>query len=123
MKVLVKSQESYVINGCHAAKYLRLERGAKPLALEILFTFIKLGKNINGTNIFNYEYLYIAYVDYTASFLKNESSVKNGVNDIKSISNFSALCANLGKYEIAGIGVLKNVNVALGGRKNINVKV
>ena len=93
IKVLVKNQEYYVINGCHATKYLRLERGARQgdlisaylsvLALEILFTFIKLGTNIDRTNIFNYEYLYTTYADYTSSFLKNKSSVKNALNDIR----------------------------------------
>ena len=35
--------------------------------------------------------------------------------------NFSRLCPNLDKCKIAGIGVLKNVNVALLGMKNINL--
>ena len=52
-------------------------------------------------------------------FLKNQTSVKNALNDIKSFSNFSGLRPYLDKCEIAGIGVLKNVNVALRGMKNI----
>ena len=46
-------------------------------------------------------------------FLKNQTSVKNAINDIESFSDFSELCPNLDKCEIAGIEVLKNLNVAL----------
>ena len=47
--------------------------------------------------------------------------MKNALNDFESFSNFSGLCPNLYKCEIAGIGVLKNLNVALCGTKNINL--
>ena len=47
--------------------------------------------------------------------------MKNALNYIASFSNFSRLHLNLDKCKIAGIGVLKNVNVALCGRKNINL--
>ena len=47
--------------------------------------------------------------------------MKKASKDIKSFSNFSGLRPNLDKYEIAGIGVLKNVNVALSGMKNTNL--
>ena len=127
-KVLVKNQESYRINGCHTTKCLRLERGASQgdlisaylffLALEILFTLIKWDKNIDGTSVFNNEYLNTTYADYTASFLNNETSVKNALNDIRPILNFSGLCPNLDKCK--RIRVLKNVNMAPGG---MNVKV
>ena len=40
---------------------------------------------------------------------------------MRHFSNFSRLHPNLDKCKIAGIGVLKNVNVALCGRKNINM--
>ena len=43
--------------------------------------------------------------------------MKNALNDIKSFSDFSGLWRNLDKSEIVGIGVLKNVNVALCGMK------
>ena len=47
-------------------------------------------------------------------------SVKNALYDIKSFSNFSGVRSILDKCEIARIGVLKNVNVALCGMKNSN---
>ena len=54
-------------------------------------------------------------------FLKNQSLVTNVLNDTETFSNLSGLCPNLGKCRIAGIGVLKNVNVAVCGTKNINL--
>ena len=47
--------------------------------------------------------------------------MKNVLNDIETFSNFSGLRPNLHKCKIAGIGILKNVNVALCGMKNINL--
>ena len=40
------------------------------LVLEILFIFIKFGKNLDGINIFNHEYLCNGYADDTTFFLK-----------------------------------------------------
>ena len=47
--------------------------------------------------------------------------MKNALNYIESFLNFSGLRPNLDKCEVAGIGVLNNVNVALCGMKNINL--
>ena len=64
IKILLRDQESCVINGGHTAKYFRLERGARQgdpisaylfiLALELFFILIKSNKNIHGINIFNH---------------------------------------------------------------------
>ena len=54
------------------------------LALEILFIFIKFSKSIDRINIFNHDYLYTTYADDTTLFLKNQTSVKNALNDIES---------------------------------------
>ena len=47
--------------------------------------------------------------------------MKYVLNDIETLSNLSGLRSNLEKCKIAGIGVLKNVNVALCGMENINL--
>ena len=93
------------------------------LFLEILFIFIKFNKNIDGINIFNHEYLYTAYADDATFFLKSQTSEKNVLNDIETFSNFSGLRSDLDKCEIARIGVLKNVNVAICGNINLTKKV
>ena len=87
-----------MINSGHTTKYFRLERGARQgypisanffiLALEILFIFIKFNKNIDGISISNHERLYTAYADDTTFFSKNQTSVKNVLNDIETFSNF-----------------------------------
>ena len=61
IKVLLKNQESCVINGGHTTKYFKLKRGAPQgnsllaylfiLALQIFFIIIKTNKNIHGLNI------------------------------------------------------------------------
>ena len=66
IKILLKNQESCVINGCHTTEYFRPERGARQedptstylfiLVLDISFMFIKFDKNIDGINIFNHKY-------------------------------------------------------------------
>ena len=91
------------------------------LAFEVLFIFINFNKNIDGINIFNHEYLYTAYADDTTVFLKKPNFSEECLNDIESFSKFSGLRLNLDKCEIAVIGVLKNVNVALCGMKNFNL--
>ena len=98
IKILLKNQESCVINGGHTTKYFRFERRARQgdpisaclfiLALKILFIFIKFNKNIDGINIFNHEYLYTVYTEDTTFFLKNRTSMKNVLNDIETSSNF-----------------------------------
>ena len=47
--------------------------------------------------------------------------MENDLNYIKSFLKFPALRSNLENCEITGIGVLKNVNVALCGMKNVHL--
>ena len=54
-------------------------------------------------------------------FLKNTESVINLLEIFKHFSQFSGLKPNISKCEIAGIGVLKGVKVALCGMRCVNL--
>ena len=125
VELILENQESCVSNGGKTTKYFKLNRGACQgdpisaylfiLALEILFLLIKENPHIKGLNIFDHCYLYSAYADDTTFFLKDVNSVKEMVNSFHIFSRFSGLRPNLSKCEIAGIGVLKGVKVAVCG--------
>ena len=69
--------------------------------------------------IFDYNYLYSAYADDTTFFLKDIISVKHMVDTFLFFLYFSGLKPNLTKSEIAGIEVLKGVQVAVCGMRCI----
>ena len=85
------------------------------LVLEAVFCVIKSNKNIKGLNIFNHKFLYTAYPDDSIFFLMDKILVFESLNIFRKISLISGLSPNTTKYEIAGIGTLKGVNVALSG--------
>ena len=130
-EILLKNQESCVINGGHTTNYFKIERGTRQgdpisaylfiLVLEIFFILIKTNKNIHGLKIFDHAYLSTAYADDTTLFLKDISSIKVVLKDLKSFSGFSGLCPNFTKCKIAGIAILKSVNVALCGMKCLDL--
>ena len=78
IEIILKNQESCVINGRTTTKYFKLNRGACQgdtisgylffLALEILFLLIKENSHIKGLNIFDHCFLYSAYADDTTFF-------------------------------------------------------
>ena len=125
------TKESCVINGGHTTNYFKLKRGARQedpisvyrfiLALEIFFIIVKTNKNIHGLKFFDHEYLYAAYADGTTFFLEDISSIKIVLEDSNSLSGFSGLRPNFTKCEVAGINVLKIVNVALCGMKCLDL--
>ena len=90
LKILLKNQESCVLNGGTTTKYFLLERGARQgdptsaylfvLALEILFQLMKSKPEIKGLTIFDHCYLPSAYVDDTTFFLKDTISIKHMVD-------------------------------------------
>ena len=131
IKILINKQESCVINNGKTTTYFNLERGARQgdpisaylfiLVLEFLLLLAKSCSNICGIKLFQHEYLYTAYADDTTFFLKDKVSVKKIFSLIDNFSKVSGLRPNIKKCEIAGIGVLKNVNVALCGMKNVNL--
>ena len=115
---LLNNQESCVINGCITTRYFPLQRGTRQgnpvspyvfiLCLEILFIPIKNDPNNKGIEIFKYCYLYTAYADDTTFFLKDENSIVHLSEKLK---------PNTTKCEVAGISVLKEVQVAICGMK------
>ena len=131
IKILLRDQESCVINGGHTTTYFRLERGARQgdpisaylfiLALELFFILIKSNKNIHGINIFNHDFLYTAYADDTTFSLKDLDSVKNVLEMLNQFFMVSGLPPNFNKCEIAGIGSLKDAKVALCGLKSLDL--
>ena len=78
---------------------------------------------VEGITIFDYNYLYSAYADYTTFFLKNIISVKHMVDTFHFFSYFSGSKPNLTKSEIAGIGFLKGVQVAVCDMRCIDLNV
>ena len=132
VKLLLRDQESCIINGGTTTKYFPLGRGACQgdpisaflfiLALEI-FILIKSKPEIEGMTIFHYNYLYSAYVDDTTFFMKDIISVKHMVETFHFFSYFSGLKPNLKESEIAGIGVPKVVQVTVCGMRYIDLNV
>ena len=113
IKILLRDQESCVINGGQTTTYFRLEHGARQsdpilaylfiLALELFFILIKSNKNIHGINIFNHDFLYTVYADDTTFFLKDLDSLKNVLEMLNQFYMVSGLRPNFSKCEIAGI--------------------
>ena len=89
------------------------------LCLEILFILIKNDPNIKGIEIFEYCYLYKAYADDTTFSLKDENSIVHLSEKLKLFSDFVGLKPNTTKCQVAEIGVLKEVQVAVCGMKCI----
>ena len=63
IQILLRNQESYIINGWTTTKYFKLQKDTRQgdpistylfiLVLEIVFIFNKENKNIKGINIFD----------------------------------------------------------------------
>ena len=123
IKILLQNQVSCIINRGTGTNYFKLEKGTRQgdpisaylfvLVLEIVFLFTKESKKINDLNIFDKTFLYTAYADNTTFFLKDKKSVVELMNIFYTFSEFSGLKPNKSKCEIAGIGALKGVQVAL----------
>ena len=132
VETLLNNQEPCVINAGITTRYFPLQRGARQgdpmsayvfvLCLEILFILIKNDPNVKGIEIFEYSYLYTLYADDTTFFLKDENSIVHLSEKLKLFSNLSGLKPNTTKCEVAGIGVLKGVQVAVCGMKYIDLR-
>ena len=72
-------------------------------------------------NIFNHVLLYTAYADDTTFFLTDKISVFETLHIFHKFYLVSKLSPNTTKYEIASIGTLNGVYVALSGMKCLNL--
>ena len=129
IKILLQNQESCMINGGTTTNYFKLKKGTRQgdpisayvfiLVLEIVFLFTKGSKN--GLNIFDKTSPYTAYVHNATFFLEDKTSAVELMNIFDTFSKFSGLKPNKSKCEIAGIGALKVVQVALFGMRCIDL--
>ena len=130
IKILLLNQESCMVNGGATTNYVKLEKGTRQgdsisaylfiIVLEIVFLFTKGSKKINGLNMFDKTFLYNAYADDTTFFLEDIKSVIESMNIFDTFLKFSGLKTNKSKREIAGIGAVKGVQVALCGMRCID---
>ena len=91
------------------------------LALEVVFAVIKSNQSIHQLITFEHNFLYPAYVEYTTFFIKNQADVIDILKAFGNFSKVSGLKPNKSKCEIARIGALKGVRVALYGMYCINL--
>ena len=128
---MLESQESCINKAGITTSYFSLEKGAHQgdpvsvylfiLCLEVLFLLAKATHKIRGLNIFQYTYLYTAYGDDSTFFLKNKNSVWQLMESLSTFSQYSCLNSNCEKCEIAGIGVLKSMKMAVCGIKCVDL--
>ena len=88
-----------VINEGVTTQYFKLEKHARQgnsvaaylyiLCLEILFMIVKNNWDFKSLNILENTFLYTAYSDNKAFFLKNLGSIKEPLNKISLFSSFS----------------------------------
>lgn len=132
MKVLLKGNESCVLNGRITSKYFELLRGARqrdPIAaylfiisLEIYFIMLRNNSDINPLKIFDTNFLLSAYADDTTFFVQDLASIELIIDIFNYFSSFSGFKLNLSKCEVCGIGSLKGVNTALCNFTNVDLK-
>ena len=130
ISILLQNQESCDINGGKTTRYFPLKRGTRqgnPISayrfifvLEIVFIFVKESENVQGLTIFNNQFLYTTYADDNTFFLSDENSVTEVIQIFEHFSIFSGLKPNKSKCEVAGIGVLKEVQMELCGMECVN---
>ena len=83
------------------------------LCFEVLFLLVKDNHKIQGVNILYYTYQYTTYADDTTFFLQNKNFLRQIIETFSTFSQYSCLKPNYEKCEIAGIGDLTSVEVAV----------
>ena len=71
--------------------------------------------------MFENTFLYTAYADDSTFFLKDKNSIKELLKTVNYFSSFTNLKPNMSKCEVAGIGALKGLKVAICGIKRIDL--
>ena len=131
IQIILKNQESCVMNGGSSTGYFKLLRGARQgdpisaylfvMVLEVFFVMIRNNTGIKGLKICNFEYKLTAFADDTTFFCSDLSSAKCITDTFKIFSIYSGLVVNTDKCEICGIGVKRGEQIALCGMKCINL--
>ena len=131
IKMLLKDNESCVLNGGVTSKYFSLQRGARQgdpiaaylfiIAIEIFYIMVRSDKRVKGLEIFDYTFLLSAYADDTTFFVKDIKSIHIIFEIFDSFSAYSGFKLNKSKCELSGIGVKKGVNTALCNVENVNL--
>ena len=109
------------------SQYFKLEKGTWQgdsvsaclfiSCLEILFTIVKNNKDIKSLKILGNTSLYTAYADDTTFFKKELGLIKELLNTISLYQWFSGLKPTLSNWKVAGIRLLRGVEVAVCGIK------
>ena len=104
---MLYKQEPCALNGGFATKCFDLEKGALQndpisaylfiLPLEIAFSLIKNDSSIKCIKVFDYAFLYTAYVDDSTLFLKDLTSIKKLLNIFSYYLKFSGPKLNFSK--------------------------
>ena len=103
--ILLRTQESRIINGGTTTKYLKLEKGDPISAyvfihnLEIALLYFIENKNIKKINVFNNIFLYSPYADDTTLFVSDEDSVIEVIDAFDKFSLLSGLKRNKARCE------------------------
>ena len=90
------------------------------LALEVVFSLNKANPDIKDLQGFSHTFLYSAYPDDAAFFLRNEKLATEVIKTFGKFSLYSGIKINNKKSEIASDGVKKGVKVALSGMEYID---
>ena len=83
-------------------------------ALEVFSVFTESNENIKGRKSFKHIFLYTAFADDFALFLRAIPSVKELINSFHKFYCFSGLKANAEKCETTGIDSLKGIEPVCG---------